>query len=546
MELNISITPFWPSLLRNDGQNRKQSTALCALRRQRQKQEGTSMKTTFLKKVQFIILALSLVLMCLSGKAMASIGPLEGIVLCLAIDPNDTDTIYAGTYGGGIFKTTDGGENWSEVNVGITNRYINALAIDPKNSKTVYAGTGGAGVFKSTDGGETWSLLSARLSGGIWSIAIDPTETNRLHVAAQGGLYRSTDGGENWAVYSAFAITSVAIAPTDSNTLYAGGGAGCVPIVGCSGDLIKSTNKGETWSRVAAFSTNAIAIDPKNSNTVYAGTTDRLFIGSVFKSTNGGERWSQVRSWLPVVALAIDPKNSNTIYAGTGGFYSTGVVYRSQNGGQSWSAVNLGPTNTYVRSLAIDPEGSNTIYVGTSNGIFVSYDGGETWSSQNVSLRHPDIPNGDFEALGDNGLPAHWQTVWHNSGSGSAVQYDSGGADAFQGNSVLRLHVDPGGGSTFVLSDAIPVAPGATYLISSRMRFNLASDLDAVFFSIVQSDNEGHAVGFDEVRGRKGENFWTWRPRRILIRTSPGTTSIRIRFGLVSADESYLDVDAVR
>jgi hypothetical protein len=156
------------------------------------------------------------------------------------------------------------------------------------------------------------------------------------------------------------------------------------------------------------------------------------------------------------------------------------------------------------------------------------------------------IPNGDFQALGGGGLPEHWQTVWTNSGTGEAFQYNGTEPEIFSGTSALRLHVDQGGGSLFVLSDPIPIASNARYLITSQMRYGLASPDDAVYFSIIQFDDSDNPVGFDELRGSSEDNHWTWVPKALPIRTTANTASIRIRFGLVSSTENYLDVDAVR
>src|SRR2546427_1948759 len=124
--------------------------------------------------------------------------------------------------------------------------------------------------------------------------------------------------------------------------------------------------------------------------------------------------------------------------------------------------------------------------------------------------------------------------------------WDSGGAYSFDGNSVLRLHVGPGGGSTFVLSGHIPISPMTDYLISCQMRFNLESESDAVFFSVIQFDGAGNAVGSNELKRLKGDNSWKWQREELVIHTQPSASSIGIRFALLTASESYLDVDSVR
>jgi len=142
--------------------------------------------------------------------------------------------------------------------------------------------------------------------------------------------------------------------------------------------------------------------------------------------------------------------------------------------------------------------------------------------------------------------PGSWTTFWHNSGSGDAIQYDSSGTDSRNGNNTLRLHVSPGGGSTFALSDPIDALPDTDYRISTRMRYNLTSEGDSVYFSVIQLDDSGSSVGFDEIIGLRGDNHWWWQPWQQIIHTASDAVALRIRFGLMADSESYLDVDAVR
>lgn len=162
--------------------------------------------------------------------------------------------------------------------------------------------------------------------------------------------------------------------------------------------------------------------------------------------------------------------------------------------------------------------------------------------------RSPAIPNGSFESYGDYGLPAGWTTAWTNSGRAEAVQNEGAGAAAFDGTATLRLHVEPGGGSVFVLSDpaAAAIFPDTSYLLQCRMRFYFDSDADVAFFSVIQFDNTGAVVGFDEVPGLCGESFWTWEPKWLLIHTAPNAAFLQYRFGLSSSQEKYLDIDALR
>src|SRR6187402_335598 len=107
--------------------------------------------------------------------AWTSHGPYGGLSYALAIDPQTPTTIYAGTYGGGVFKSLDSGAHWFPINAGLLDRYVTALQIQPDAPETVYAGTYDSGVFKSTDGGASWIALSPGMTGlEIRSLAIDP------------------------------------------------------------------------------------------------------------------------------------------------------------------------------------------------------------------------------------------------------------------------------------------------------------------------------------------------------------------------------------
>jgi hypothetical protein len=162
-----------------------------------------------------------------------------------------------------------------------------------------------------------------------------------------------------------------------------------------------------------------------------------------------------------------------------------------------------------------------------------------------ASLPSPVVPNAGFEASAPGGPPEHWTTTWTNSGKGEAGQYDSGGQDSYEGNAGLRLHVAAGGGAVFVVSDPVPIDSFADFYLQCRMRYNLASASDSVYFTVIQTDDHGNTVGVDEMRATAGDNFWNWQPARLLFSTATTARFIRIRFGLIASSESNLDVDAV-
>ena len=124
--------------------------------------------------------------------------------------------------------------------------------------------------------------------------------------------------------------------------------------------------------------------------------------------------------------------------------------------------------------------------------------------------------------------------------------YDSGGHDSFSGNSVLRLHVGAGGGFTFVLSDPISVNPDQFYALTVQMRYYLTRPSEAVCFTVLQFDSAGNEIAINELDGIAGDNHWAWKRKALSIYTHPDATTIRIRLGLISSAESYLDVDALK
>jgi hypothetical protein len=250
------------------------------------------------------------------------------VVFTLAIDPLTPTTLYAGSPGTGVFKSTNGGQSWSAINTGLGLLDVRALAIDPLTPTTLYASSPSKGVFKSTNGGQSWSAINTGLGS--------------------------------------FYVHALAIDPLTPTTLYAGT---------FSRGVFKSTNGGQSWSNTGLdnIEVRALTIDPLTPTTLYAGTSF-----GAFKSTNGGADWSTILSTVQVLtplpglrllnvgALAIDPLTPTTLYAGT---FSDGV-FKSTNGGQSWSAINTGLDDLVVFTLAIDPQTPTTLYAGTGGGVF--------------------------------------------------------------------------------------------------------------------------------------------------------------------------------
>jgi photosystem II stability/assembly factor-like uncharacterized protein len=226
---------------------------------------------------------------------------------------------------GGVFRSTDQGDSWVEINHGVIQTDVRALAIN--SSGHIFAGTyPGSGVFRSTDNGDSWVPVNNGLDcGNIWSLAINPSGAIFAGTAACGtGIYRSTDEGESWTlVNTGLTSTDVAaLAINDSNgTIF----AGTHSIMGQGGGMFRSTDNGDTWTEqnhhFTAVDVNSVTINFLGH--IFAGAA-----GGVFRSIIDGDSWTDVSSGLlppggNVWALAID--SETFLFAGTAG----GGVFRS-------------------------------------------------------------------------------------------------------------------------------------------------------------------------------------------------------------------------
>ena len=233
-----------------------------------------------MKKSFFISIILALLIFVISSNSFGdnqwvSIGPEGGYVYVLAIDPQAPGTLYAGTYGG-VYKSINGGTNWTPINTGLSDTRINSLAINPQAPETLYAGTG-EGVFKSTNAGANWIAMNTGLANTlVQALVINPQTPETLYAGRYDGvLLKSTNGGTNWTAINtglpATRIDSLAINPQTPDTLYAGTPEG----------VFKSTDGGTNWFNIGLSTTyiNTLAINPQTPDTPYAGT----YGGGVFK-----------------------------------------------------------------------------------------------------------------------------------------------------------------------------------------------------------------------------------------------------------------------
>ena len=324
----------------------------------------------------------------------------------------------------GVFKSTDGGRSWNRKNRGIAEDrvFLRSFTIDPKNSSIVYCGaeigTGDRGwqhpkrkgrIYKTRDGGENWSTVWAGDSL-VRHIIIDPTDSSIVYAATgifdreaynsdvrKGepggvGVLKSTDGGRTWPRVNNgldnLYVGYLAMHPTDHLILYAATGNYATkdgPPQMASG-LYVTRDGAQSWSSIRIredhFPFTAVRFSHQNPLVVYAGTER-----SIWRSDDGGATWDSfghednrtygprgVRAGMPI-DLTIDPRDPLHIYANN---YIGGVI-QSNDGGKTWRDSSTGYSGAQLLDLAISPSGHNDLYVAGKSGLYRSSDGGRSW-----------------------------------------------------------------------------------------------------------------------------------------------------------------------
>ena len=275
--------------------------------------------------------------------------------------------------GGPAFKTTNGGGTWSAIADGLNATSIKSIAVDPQNTTTLYAGTEGYGAFRSTDGGTTWTAINNGLNDPhVHTLMLSVNVPSSLFAGTETGIYRSDDGGDSWQPIYNLNGRAVSLAgdPTSPSTLF----AAVFPSNGGAG-VFKSSDGGETWTDIGPFEQlTSVVVSPSSPTTVFVGTSR-----GVFKSTTGGGDWTLMGEEFMLgntYAVAVDPTDASIVYAAT----DMGL-FRSLSGGAEWSLVgNFGQ----VLSIAVSPSSPAVIYLGTGVGAVVSHDRGETWQGANL------------------------------------------------------------------------------------------------------------------------------------------------------------------
>jgi photosystem II stability/assembly factor-like uncharacterized protein len=361
----------------------------------------------------------------LSGLGARNIGSatMSGRISALAArNEGGKTTYFVGAASGGVWRSLDGGTIFRPVFDRMPVQSIGAIAIDPTNPKTVWVGTGeswvrnsvsvGDGIYRSTDGGETWTNMGLPESERIVQILVHPKDGNVVYACVPGklwsdspdrGLYRTADGGKSWSLVLSgpnlsTGCGSVTMDPKDPEVLFASlwdyrrkgwtfrsGGDG--PKAPSGSGLFRTADGGKSWTPLTASTNKGLpagpwgrveaVIAPSDPKIVYAlveGTDSALF-----RSADGGATWekrdkSQGMVWRPFyfARLIVDPKNPDKLWKPGGGL----IV--SEDGGRSF-AYSGGRAHGDWHDVWVDPDNAQHVAGGDDGGFWVSWDGGTRW-----------------------------------------------------------------------------------------------------------------------------------------------------------------------
>jgi photosystem II stability/assembly factor-like uncharacterized protein len=351
----------------------------------------------------------------LSGMQWRSIGPFRGGRVTAVAGAADPNTYYFGTPGGGVWKTTDGGQTWHPKFDKERVASIGALAIAPSDSNVLYVGTGeqtrGNGVYRSTDAGATWNHVGLEDVPFIQAIIVDPRNPD-VAVAggnsigfgilwrplpataktANRGIFRTVDGGKTWTkVFSAedsIGVVDLCSDPNNPGTLYAAiyhpaSGSGDSATEATS-DIVKSEDGGATWTPLASTGLPEKARG-RLGIAVAAGTGGRRLYAIMeqgfFRSDDGGATWQQsshdprVTGSVYFSRVFVDTRNPDVLYV------SQTSMYRSTDGGKTFEAFAGAPSGDDFHVAWIDPRNPARMIFGVDQGAIVTVDSGKTWSS---------------------------------------------------------------------------------------------------------------------------------------------------------------------
>ena len=385
-------------------------------------------------------------------------GGMSGRVTAIDVNLRNTDEFYIGTASGGLWKTTNGGTNFTPVFDDQKVAGIGALAIDPSNPDVVWAGTGegnprnsitgGYGLYRTLDGGRTWELMGLEETRHIHRIIVHPRNSDIIYAGAIGspwgphrerGVYRSTDGGETWEqilfVNEHTGVADMVMDPGNPNKMFVAmwehhrqpwffesGGPG-------SG-LYLTVDGGDSWKEITSddglpegdLGRMGLAIAAGNTNVVYALVESKK--NAIYRSQDGGYTWERRGTEnigdrpFYYAEIYVDPANENRLYS----LYSR--VNISEDGGKTFRRLVGRNIHSDHHAWWIHPEDPSFMIDGNDGGMAISFDMGKNWRhitnlpvSQFYHIRTDDaLPYNVYGGMQDNGSWKGPGYTWRRGG----------------------------------------------------------------------------------------------------------------------------------
>ena len=306
-------------------------------------------------------------------------GPYGGTIISLHATPEGI--LFAGTNGGGIFRSTDGGETWAPASEGLRvyeNNMLPVIFVLAQKGNTLYAGTNG-NLFYSIDSGDSWQQLTQfQRDWGISGIAfIGDTIYIGRHI--EESVFFSNDNGRSWTQ-----IDSGLTGPLGPSLI----ASGTTLFAKMWRHVFRLKAGEDSWTKLTAVSdvSEKIVSFAISENNLYAATAD----GGLFRSTDMGNSWNSIKpKTMQHFSGELAALGNTLFYIGSNS--ANGRVFRSTDAGNSWATFNTNLINQTARSITVLSE--STLYVGTSNGVFRSRDGGESWTKINTGIVNTQIEN---------------------------------------------------------------------------------------------------------------------------------------------------------
>jgi len=405
-------------------------------------------------------------------QSLGDVAGIGGRILCITVDPGNSNILWAGSASGGIWKSVNAGSSWQAVETGFPVLGVSSIIVHPSNSNIIYAGTGevyrvdtsnigfnvwkcrgtyGVGILKSTDGGASWTQVMTKTTDqlfGIQMLKFDPSNSDRVYACATDGLYRTNDAGNNWnRIFSSVYISDVVINPLSADNIVIGVGN----MVNADKGIYRTTNglnASPAWTKITTAAglpssfDGYIRLDNIGATRLYASIGGAAGGDELYLSTDFGLNWNpksgsghcSFQYWF-AHALAINPSNTNEIMIGGVDFYEYNSTNTTTGGVRTTISSGSSPIHSDHHDITYDPNNTNIIYVACDGGVYKTVNGGANWNAINTGLRatqfyapfgvHPSSANVMIGGLQDNGVVRYngtsWISVFGGDGGPSAI-----------------------------------------------------------------------------------------------------------------------------